>query len=549
MFEKTPPRRRFRAVTASSASPGALTAGAVAESPARPRAVAPALVSGALALAVVAGGLLAPAVAPPAVAAGGPASTVNVMAPLWIDDWRSSGPEWRAFTSSLAVAAGQGVDAVAIDVWWGAAEPSRGVYDWSYYDKAFQAITSAGLDLVPMMSFHECKTNVADDCDISVPSFVWEPLSVCGVAGCGAATPVENYYVSEYGNTNKESPAPWGVGVDRTLLQQQEFMNAFEQHFGSGATDYTDRIQEITVGTGPAGELRYPSYAAHDAKVPGDPAGYPNRGTFQSYTAAAVRSFADWAVARHGSVAGVASAWGIPGLTYAMISPPTDHERFITSGSHRTLAYGRDFTRWYSESLLGHGRSVLQRAVGAFDESFSAVPLGLKIPGVHWQTMPGSSMRRVPEIAAGLVHTDQALDADSTGHGYDPLMAMVNDLEAHGDGASSLHDITLHFTALEMPDGREWDGGSHAWSDAASLVGWVGASAQKAGVTLKGENALASNLQSVGTPSTVGWSHIRDAFTGPAPAYSGLTLLRLSDVVAPGSTGRLQLERFLRDYS
>ncbi|MFB2581691.1 family 14 glycosylhydrolase [Herbiconiux sp. P15] len=510
----------------------------------RVAAVTASVVAGLIGLAA-----LAPVSSPPASATTGAADTVNVMAPLWVDDWASSGPEWRAFTSSLSVAASQGVDAVAIDVWWGVAEPSRGVYDWSYYDKAFAAITSAGLDLVPLMSFHECKSNVGDDCDIPVPSFVWEPLTVCGVAGCSSPVAVENHYVSEYGNVNRESPAPWGTGVDRTLLQQQEFMNAFEKHYSSGATDYTDRIQEITVGTGPAGELRYPSYAKHDSMVAGDPAGYPRRGTFQSYSPAAVRAFADWAVARYGSVAGVSSAWGIPGLTYSMISPPTDHDRFITSGSYRSIAYGRDFTRWYSESLLSHGRSVMERAIGAFDEEFAGVPLGLKIPGVHWQTMATSPMQRVPEIAAGLVHTDQAYTSASTGHGYDPLMALVNDLEAHGDGVSPTHEVALHFTALEMPDGREWDGTAHAYSDAASLVAWVGDSARRAGVTLKGENALADNLDHVGTASTVGWLHIRNAFSGAAPAYSGLTVLRLSDVVASGSTGRLELERFIRDFS
>jgi alpha-amylase len=481
----------------------------------------------------------------PALVSTGTAETVNVMAPLWVDDWATGGPEWRAFTSSLAVASAQGVDAVAIDVWWGAVEPTRGVYDWSYYDRAFAAITGAGLDLVPLMSFHECKSNVGDDCDISVPSFVWEPVSICGIAGCSTPVPAENHFVSEYGNVNREAPAPWGAGASRTLLQQQEFMEAFEQHYGSGPTDYSDSIQEITIGTGPAGELRYPSYAAHDSKVPGNPAGYPNRGTFQSYTPAAVRDFADWAVARYGSVAGVAAAWSIPGLTYAAISPPTDHERFITSGSYRTLAYGRDFTRWYSESLLSHGRDVVERASTAFDEEFAGVPLGVKIPGVHWQTMATSPMQRVPEIAAGLVHTDHDYASASTGHGYDPLLAIVDELSS-GPGA---HDVRLHFTALEMPDGREWDGADHAYSDAASLVAWVGDAARRAGVTLKGENALADNLRQVGTPSTVGWLHIRDAFSGPAPAYSGITLLRLADVVAPGSTGRLELERFLRDFS
>jgi alpha-amylase len=497
---------------------------------------------------VTTGLIAAPVGSSPAEASTGAASTVNVMAPLWIDDWATAGPKWRSFTDSLAVADAQGVDAVAVDVWWGKAEPARGTFDWAYYDTVFSAVRSAGLDIVPVVSFHQCGGNVGDDCSIPLPSFVWEPFQICGVAGWCTSTPVENYYVSEYGNTDREATSPWGVGNDRTLIDMRDFMEAFESHFSSGATDFRGDIQEITIGTGPAGELRYPSYAGHDSKVAGNPAGYPNRGTFQSYTPAAIRSFADWAVARHGSVAGVAAAWGIPGLTYSMISPPTDHERFIDSGSYHSIAYGRDFTRWYNESLLRHGQEVVQQAIGAFDDEFAAVPLGLKIPGVHWQTMSSSPMQRAPEVAAGLVHTDQAYNSASTSHGYDGVLAMVHDLETNGDGVSPLHDVILHFTALEMPDGREWDGGSHAYSDAASLVGWVAAAAARAHVTLKGENALSGGLSSAGSPSTVGWVHIRDAFTGAPSAYSGLTVLRMSDVTSSGSVARSEFERFIRDF-
>ncbi|MGA1837985.1 family 14 glycosylhydrolase [Herbiconiux sp. 11R-BC] len=505
------------------------------------------LALGAAALAVTAL-VAAPAAAPPAQASSHAAESVNVMAPLWIDDWASAGPQWRAFTTSLATADAQGVDAVAVDVWWGKTEPERGTFDWAYYDKVFAAITAAGLDVVPMMSFHQCGGNVGDTCNIPVPAFVWEPFQICGVAGWCSSQPVENFYRSEYGNDDREATSPWGVGNERTLRDMRDLMNAFEEHYSSGVTDYRSRFPEITIGLGPAGELRFPSYASHDRSVPGDPAGYPNRGTFQSYTPAAVQAFADWAVAKYGSVAGVATAWGIPGLVYSSISPPTDHELFITSGSYRSIAYGRDFTRWYSESLLRHGREVMQQAIGAFDGAFATVPLGFKVPGVHWQTMTTSPMQRVPEIAAGLVHTDQDYNGTSTDHGYDGILNLAHDLEVNGDGGvSPKHHVVLHFTALEMPNGREWDGTAHAYSDAASLVGWVADAAAKAHVTLKGENALAGNLGSSGSATGVGWSHIRDAFERPGARYAGLTVLRIGDVTS-GGTAQYEFERFLRDY-
>jgi beta-amylase len=503
----------------------------------------------ALAAAALSAGALtvAPLAATSASAAPGDAQTVNVMAPLWITDWATDGPQWRSFLGQLSTAKRQGVDAVAADVWWGKAEPTRDGYDWAYYDKLFAAIRGAGLDIVPVMSFHQCGGNVGDDSvckdmPIPVPSWVWDPIEICGIAGPCTSTPVEDYYVSEYGNVDREAPSPWGAGADRTLHDMHDFMDAFEQHYGSGTTDFAADIQEITVSAGPSGELRYPSYNAHDSMVAGSPAGYPGRGTFQSYSPAAIRDFADWAVARYGSVAGVSRAWSIPGLTYAAISPPTDHDRFITSGSYRSIAYGRDFTRWYNESLMEHGREVMTQAIEAFDGALADVPLGIKIPGVHWQTMSSSPMPRAPEVAAGLIHTDQSFDSASTSHGYDTVAQLVRDLDAAGRG----HEIVLHFTALEKAT-LEWDGPYHAYSDAPALVGWVADAAAKAGIVLKGENALAGSLGDVGGPTSNGWSHLRDAFSRTGGRYVGLTVLRIGEVTS-GGTGQSEFERFLRDF-
>ena len=75
----------------------------------------------------------------------------------------------------------------------------------------------------------------------------------------------------------------------------------------------------------------------------------------------------------------------------------------------------------------------------------------------------------------------------------------------------------------------------------------MGESASRQNVTLKGENALSGSRGSAGSPTTVGWSHIRDAFSSRL-GYSGLTVLRMSDVVVSGSTARREFEGFLRDF-
>lgn len=499
--------------------------------------------------ALTAGSLATPVTA---TAATGDAQTVNAMAPLYIHDYASDGPQWRAFVAQLETFQKLGGDAISVDVWWGAVQQSTpDHYDWTYYDKLFAAITGKGLDIVPIMSFHQCGGNVGDagDCStpIVLPDFVWQNVNVCGIAGCTEVA-ADNWYISEYGNQSKESVAPWGPGSTRAYGYMHAFMDEFEARYSAPGRDYRNDIQELNISAGPAGELRYPSYNSHDSKVPGAPASYPNRGVFQSYTASAIEAFRTWAVDRYGSVAGVGAAWGIPGLTRGAISPPTDHERFITSGAYWNGQYGRDFTQWYSESLLEHGRSILRAAVGAFDDEFSSVPLGIKTSGVHWQTMASSSIRRAPEIAAGLIHTNQNYNNPATSWGYDPMLSMIRDVELNGDGtAAPKHRIVLHYTALEKPN-LEWDGPHHAHSASKDQVGWLADAAAKHRLLIKGENALNGGLHSSGSAGSPGWSHIRDAFDRDSVRrYYGLTVLRLADVTG-GGTAQSEMESFIRNY-
>lgn len=87
-------------------------------------------------------------------------------------------------------------------------------------------------------------------------------------------------YLSEQGNLNKEVVSVWGTPFIMNDLQR--FMLAFREHFASVA----GKIGEINISLGPSGELRYPSYNSHDKD-----SGWPNRGSFQSYSELAVRSF------------------------------------------------------------------------------------------------------------------------------------------------------------------------------------------------------------------------------------------------------------------
>ncbi|AJQ93792.1 family 14 glycosylhydrolase [Gynuella sunshinyii] len=433
------------------------------------------------------------------------ASSANVMAPLEINDW-------SGFNSQLTTAKNMGVDAVSVDIWWGKVEAAGDQqFDWSYYDSVVSAIENAGLHWVPIMSFHQCGGNVGDECDVPIPAWIWSHYP--GIDANALK------YRSEQGNYSAETVSLWSD--DLVVDEYLEFMNAFESHFATKAY-MTD---EINISMGPAGELRYPSYNSHDVNT-----GYPTRGAFQSYNDNAIADFRDWTLSKYGSLAAINTAWGVSLSSITQVSPPTDATAFIANGDQYTLQYGRDFVRWYHESLTSHGITMMNAAIQAFDSAFADAELGFKIPGVHWQMGVAGNYRRSAEIAAGLIPTDVDLNSAATAYGYSSIIGVAASYNNSG------RNIVLHFTALEM-DNQNW---SPQYSLAKDLVFWVADGATAQGVTIKGENALAG-----GVASDNGWNNIENAFTWSG--YSGLTILRIGDVTN-GGTGQNRYTSFIQNF-
>jgi beta-amylase len=341
----------------------------------------------------------------PSVTVAARLSTANVMAPLDLD-LGDHEHNWRAFRQQLQIAKTMGVDAVTVDVWWGKVEkPGDNQFDWSYYDRILGEIESAGLHWVPIMSFHQCGGNVGDECDIPIPAWIWTHYEREGVSR-GALQ-----YKSERDKFNGETVSLWQDHV--IMPQYREFMRAFQEHFAAkaGITD------EINVSLGPAGELRYPSYNAHDDTHDGRTCGFPTRGCFQAYSEPARADFRAYVLAKYRDLHGVNAAWqdSLSGHTLgdvSQIGPPDDNDNstfrangFIARGDHLTKQYGRDFVDWYNHALVEHGRRMIDAAIGAFDGAFRSTPIGVKMPGVHWQMMDKASHPRVAEITAGLIQT------------------------------------------------------------------------------------------------------------------------------------------------
>lgn len=458
-----------------------------------------------------------------------PLETAAVMAPLEI----RSQEEMQTFKRLLDEAKSAGANAVSVDVWWGKVEKNDESFDWSYYDEVFGRIRERGLKIVPIMSFHKCGGGPGDDCDIPVPAWLYSEFLGIGLSDRDLK------YESETGRVQDDAVAPWATATPAVLDEFREFMRAFAAHYAPNAGDFA----ELNVSLGPTGELRYPAYNGADGWS------YANRGNFQAYSDLAQSHFRSWALAKFGGLSGVNSRWGTNLKSPAEIRVPGGQlpdgsglraETFVRDNDYVDTQYGRDFVDWYNESLVDHGRRLLVAADQAFGGAFESVPLGMKIPGVHWQMMACADHPRIAEITAGLIQTTLNLNPDASArpdvHGYKHILDMVADVKAQ-----TSRDVVLHFTAVEM-DNDPACGEGNSMADA--LVFWISEGAQDRHIKHKGENALAC-VNQPGDDRT--WEMIRNVYSNAA--YTGFTLLRLVETGCnPWGTDKGTYASLITDY-
>jgi len=348
---------------------------------------------------------------------------------------------------------------------------------------------------------------VGDTCKIPLPKWVLD---------VGEENP-DIFYTDMHGYRNKEclslgcngEPLFWG----RTPLDMySDFFGAFADTF-----DYLfgPVISEVTIGLGPAGELRYPSYPEGDGRWR-----FPGVGEFQCYDKYML-----------GSLAAAAAAaghpeWGQGGPHDAGHYNARSWETgfFLSAGGSWDSEYGRFFLAWYSGALLEHAEAVLGAAAavmnmhgrpkmlkgctqgpdgGAVYEFSPACRLGAKLAGVHWWF---KSRAHAAELTAGYYNTR---DRD----GYDAVF-----------GLAAKYNARLSFTCVEMRDCEHPPEGK---CSPQGLLSQVIESAERHGVSLAGENAL---------QRYDGWAFERiaeSAFGRSARAgrLEQLTFLRMGDLM------------------
>ena len=449
---------------------------------------------------------------------------VNIMAPLDIE----SHDQWNNFQNRLQSLKANGVSAISTDVWWGKVEnEQQGQFNWKYYDRLSSLIEDAGLKWVPIMSFHQCGGNVGDTCDIPPPKWIWSYAQGKSISSyfSGSEYKVTDFndikYVSELGNQNMEYPSVWS-----TPLMAELYIN-FVKSFIQRYKNKSQLIEELNISLGPAGELRYPAYNSHDQNYSQSPAMFPRRGSFQGHSTLAHKSYQDYLQLKYSnSITNYNLINESQYLSFKDIYPLSHHElNQIAGGDPSFSKRVYDVFEWYHQSLIHHGRTILEGINDIKkDGPMAKIPLGVKIPGIHWNMGEDFGLgnglswsHRLTEANAGLINPrDKLIHETNNGVGYRKLLIGLKSIE---NNISS--PIIIHFTCLEMGNNENTHLG--ASSMAKSLVHWFGKESKRNGLTIKGENALEGSLYSKHS-----WDNIQDAlnFAG----YEGLTILRMGNL-------------------
>lgn len=422
---------------------------------------------------------------------------------------------WKQFEAQLRQLRSIGVTAISTDIWWGLVEGDKpGKFDWSYYDRVVSLLKRLGLQWVPILSFHQAGGNVNDDFMQAIPLWLWGRL----LESNDQLNSVQDLqYVSETGDASMEYVSLWAD--EFVMPYYQRFMEAFKQHYINQA----GLMDEINVSLGPAGELRYPSYNAHDW------GNYPNRGTLQCYSRLAKQDWLRYLKEKYHSIAALNGSFGFTWESFEQAEIPDadwlfSHKRYIHN------AWAREFLTWYHKALVAHGRRIFENALSVFDDdSFGQVPIGIKIPGIHW-VVSDPELPRAAEITAGLIAVHPTLSSNN----QQEYLGLLKALLPEGKQARA----AIHFTCLEMIN-KDYEG----YSRAADLVDWMADAADECQVSLMGENALAGELY-----GEQGWKQMARALTR-APGYDGLTLLRMQNFFDDEPTPMRELRKLINRIS
>ncbi|CAG9467221.1 unnamed protein product [Pedinophyceae sp. YPF-701] len=456
-----------------------------------------------------------------------PVYLMNPLSGVWIKRNRDTGrlesgiPNPRQLEAGFTSLRSAGIHGVMVDVWWGIVEREEGVYDFGAYRQLFEMLDRCGLKVQAVMAFHAVGGNVGDG-DLRLPLPRW-------VLDIGDRNP-DIFYRDKQGTSNREyvslaidnwyedsqghrvckgHPEARGLLNGRTAREcYRDFCAAFLHEF---RPDLGRMVTEVTVGLGPAGEMRYGAY-------PGARWTFPGIGQFQCHD-----KYMRTLLREHAEAAGHAD-WGLmePHDSGYYNSHPAFEGFWNSSWGRFDSEYGVFFLRWYSDMLIRHADGVLSdahrllqaehdgameyhhhehRHDGATVYRFKPTcRLGIKLAGIHWWY---NSCAHPAECTAGYYNTREH-------DGYRSILQMARK-----------HDARVSLTCVEMKD---WEHPSEFRCSPEGLFKQLLGIAQDLGVDLCGENAL----QRYDSGGLVNIVHSAFGQSASEHKLAGLTFLRMS---------------------
>lgn len=334
------------------------------------------------------------------------------------------------------------------------------------------------------MSFHKCGGNVGDDVTIPLPQWALSVAKSNDLLYKDQWNHQNEEYISAGADNEKVFPAANG-GLRTPLTIYKDFMSAFASKMKKFIDDGT--IDDIQIGAGPCGELRYPAY-------PSDRWTYPGIGAFQCWDSNMLADF------RSKAKAAGHSEWTSPPTDAGSYNNTPDSQPFFRDG-YKT-DYGKFFLSWYQGVLETHAQSLLK--IG--DQVFGSLSKAIKVAGIHWWYGHAS---HAAELTAGYNNAKE--------NAYENLEDVFG--KAHFD-----------FTCLEMTDAEH--SGENCYSKPEELVRQAIDAVKVFGGSMCGENALEMYTRNK-------YQQVLNNLKYAKGYFSAFTYLRLNDKL---------LNQYMDDY-
>lgn len=352
----------------------------------------------------------------------------------------------RAISVGLKALKLLGIEGVEMAVWWGIAEKeAMGKYEWEGYLALAEMVENAGLKLHVSLCFHANEQP-------KIPLPVW-------VSHIGESEP-GIFFADRSGHNFREclslavDDLPV-LGGKTPVRVYQEFCNSFKSSFSHlmGST-----ITGITMGLGPNGELRYPSYRGREGKS----RKILGVGEFQCYDKNMLNLLKQHADTMGNPLWGLGGPHDAPGYDQL----PNSNSFFKDQGGSWESPYGSFFLSWYSSQLLSHGNRLLSIASAEFGDS--AVTTYGKVPLVHsWY----KTRAHPSELTAGFYNTENR-------DGYEAVAGMF-----------ARNSCKMIIPGMDLSDEHQPQG---SLSSPELLLAQIRKACRKYGVDVSGQNSLVS---------------------------------------------------------